>query len=411
MTKHEKPSHLFSDYDLSKVLEGSEAEMLHEIDALDPNRILDVSIDELSDYFQTKYCATPISLDVEKTTVAQEEVDVGIRRQPNRVIGHRIRPHSTKGVRVSFFVPFDGNEMLFRCRSSRYTLDPPKAIVRKDVLIFTYSPSTDDGAVVRQEFDREFGLLREWVGWINQQVTPYNGSIGEKAKQRIERRRQKLIKDRGLVSGLGFPVRKRADAPDTYIVPTRRKKIPFPKPTTTASSTVEPMLEAAVYDDILSIISNMVAVMERSPKTFEAMGEEALRQHFLVQLNGQFEGQATGETFNFEGKTDILIRHEGKNIFIAECKFWTGPESLRKTLDQLLRYLSWRDTKTAIILFNRNRSFSTVLSKIPEVMKAHPSFLREEDYASESGFRFIVHHSDDKDREMTVTILAFEVPS
>jgi hypothetical protein len=31
-----------------------------------------------------------------------------------------------------------------------------------------------------------------------------------------------------------------------------------------------------------------------------------------------FKGQATGETFNFQGKTDILIRVEGKNVSIAE---------------------------------------------------------------------------------------------
>jgi len=45
------------------------------------------------------------------------------------------------------------------------------------------------------------------------------------------------------------------------------------------------------------------------------MDEESIRQHFLVQLNGQYEGQATGETFNFEGKTDILVRSEGKKHF------------------------------------------------------------------------------------------------
>jgi hypothetical protein len=37
-----------------------------------------------------------------------------------------------------------------------------------------------------------------------------------------------------------------------------------------------------------------------------------------VQLNRHFEGAATGETFNHRGKTDILIRVDGKNIFIAE---------------------------------------------------------------------------------------------
>ena len=50
----------------------------------------------------------------------------------------------------------------------------------------------------------------------------------------------------------------------------------------------------------------MVAVIERSPAAFRRMKEGELRQHFLVQLNG-YEGQATGETFNFEGKTHVLI--------------------------------------------------------------------------------------------------------
>jgi len=99
-------------------------------------------------------------------------------------------------------------------------------------------------------------------------------------------------------------------------------------------------------------MQNMVTVIERSPSAFKNMQEEDIRQHFLVQLNGQYEGQATGETFNLEGKTDILIRVEGKNIFIAECKFWKGPESLKKAIDQLLDYTTWRDTKTAIVVFN-----------------------------------------------------------
>ena len=76
-------------------------------------------------------------------------------------------------------------------------------------------------------------------------------------------------------------------------------------------------------------MKNMVQVMELSPHAFLDMGEEDLRYHFLVQLNGAFKGQATGETFNFQGKTDILIRVDGRNVFIAECKFWDGPQSIR----------------------------------------------------------------------------------
>ena len=98
----------------------------------------------------------------------------------------------------------------------------------------------------------------------------------------------------------------------------------------------EPALSNEDYQEILRIMKNMVQVMELSPHAFSDMGEEDLRSHFLVQLNGAFQGQATGETFNFQGKTDILIRVDGKNIFIGECKFWKGEKAFLATLDQLL---------------------------------------------------------------------------
>jgi hypothetical protein len=141
------------------------------------------------------------------------------------------------------------------------------------------------------------------------------------------------------------------------------------------------------------------------------MDEEALRSHFLVQLNGHYEGQATGETFNYQGKTDILIRSEGRNIFVAECKFWGGPKKLTETIDQLLGYSCWRDTKVAVILFNRNKDFSKVLEAIPAAVKAHPNRKRDLGPISETNFRYVFAHRDDRNREMVLTVLAFDVPS
>lgn len=73
-------------------------------------------------------------------------------------------------------------------------------------------------------------------------------------------------------------------------------------------------------------------------------------------------------------------------------------------------YTSGRDTKTAIIIFNRNKNFSDVLSAIPDVVKEHPNYKRELSYASETGFKYQLHHRDDPNRELIMTILAFEVP-
>jgi hypothetical protein len=48
----------------------------------------------------------------------------------------------------------------------------------------------------------------------------------------------------------------------------------------------------------------MSFVMERNPRVFSTAPEETIRDHYLVQLNGQYEGSATGETFNGQGRTN-----------------------------------------------------------------------------------------------------------
>jgi hypothetical protein len=100
------------------------------------------------------------------------------------------------------------------------------------------------------------------------------------------------------------------------------------------------------YKQILEIIQNMSIAMERSPTAFAKLEEEHLRFHFLIQLNGVYEGEAMGEAFNYQGKTDILVRSGGHNLFIAECKFWGGEQVLLDTTDQLFRYVTWREGET-----------------------------------------------------------------
>ena len=200
--------------------------------------------------------------------------------------------------------------------------------------------------------------------------------------------------------------------PQTYAPPeVRRKAVPVMPPASAAPFAPEPALDLATYEHILSVVQNMTHVMERSPTAFRAMGEEDIRQHFLVQLNGQFEGAATGETFNVGGKTDILLRANDRNVFIAECKFWKGPKLYGETITQLLSYTGWRDTKTAILVFNRDTAVSTVLAGVETETKKHPQFKRQVQWPHESGFRYILHYANDPNREVMVTVLVFDVPS
>jgi hypothetical protein len=178
-----------------------------------------------------------------------------------------------------------------------------------------------------------------------------------------------------------------------------------------ASLAVHESLLLKDYEKILQIVTNVAMAMERSPDAFAGLGEEHIRQHLVVQLNGQFPGRVTAETFNYYGKTDILIRRENDNIFVAECKFWKGAAAFAEAIDQLLRYATWRDTRLALFIFNRRRNLSNVLSQISSALKQHPAFLREEAYDTKRGFRAYLAHSGDPEQQLLITILVFDLPN
>jgi hypothetical protein len=154
----------------------------------------------------------------------------------------------------------------------------------------------------------------------------------------------------------------------------------------------------------------MVRVMEQSPEAFSSLGEQDLRTHFLIQLNGQFEGRASGETFHGSGRTDILLQEQDRSVFIAECKFWDGPASLTAAIDQLLDYATWRDAKAAVLLFNRNADFSAVVEQVPEVIKAHTQTRGPVAVLSQTVFRSRLKQRDDSVREITLTTLVYNIP-
>lgn len=403
---------LFNKYELSSVIENHMQKMNEEINNLERNYVLSVSSDDLCKYYEHEYCINSIQLYKDKIYIKRhDDARVDVRHDPKRAIFDRSRPHYVQGTSVTFALPYVGDEILFFCRPSSFSLNYPRAQITEDEIIMTYYVTDTDSANLKGDFFKRIKEIEEYLNTISTDIKPFNDTLSGQIKAAIESRKHKVLKDQGMVAALGFPLKESTDSPKTYTVPDIKKKIVIKKPAATSTPfTPEPTLDMENYEAILEIVSNMVIVMERSPRAFVDMEEEDLRTHFLVQLNGHFEGQATGETFNYEGKTDILIRVKGKNIFIAECLYWDGPKSLQKKIDQLLGYTSWRDTKAAILIFNRAVSLSTVVSKVAEIVSAHPNFKRQLEYKSETGFRFILHHTGDKNRELYLTISVFDVP-
>jgi hypothetical protein len=265
------------------------------------------------------------------------------------------------------------------------------------------------------ELGKLMEALQAYVADCLQRIQSFAGTVKDQlldaARQPLRQRYAELQADKNAreqFARLGFPLRRRNDEVSQAYVPLVKKVLPIPD----APRTLEenPYITMEAYEDVLRTITAMAHGFERSPSAFREMGEEDLRMVLLIGLNAVYEGKATGETFN-NGKTDILIRVGDRNVFIAECFVWDGVKTAQSKLDdQLMTYTMWRDTKTALIVFNRTKSLTAVVRKLREAVKSHPQFVRELPYNSETGFRCQFRRKDDPERLFYLTCLVFDVP-
>lgn len=405
-------NYLFSKIDWSSAERNQRALLEDEIAKLSKNQLLNTPIDELCTDFVEKYRVNiPILKKDEIQVESPREMQIDISQDPMRAVFDRSKPCFITGTEVKINVPFIGDADAFTIKPTIYSFSPHSGVIRDKTLVIFTSGVDLEAEQVSQEINNALDKIDDVLTTLRQKADSLNSQLDSIARRCITQRRDKLIADQKLVESLGFKLKERPDSPKTYVAPEVRRKIrpKLPDPNTPQEK-IEIILAEADYEHILSVIDNMAKVMERSPSAFTTMDEESLRWHFLVQLNGHYEGQAMGETFNYEGKTDILIRSEGRNIFIAECKYWNGAKKLTETLNQILGYSAWRDTKVAVIIFNRNKNFTNVLETIKSTTNEHANCKQELDQPSESSFRFIFTHRDDLDRELTLTIVAFDVP-
>jgi hypothetical protein len=402
---------LFASQDLGEFLRQKSGEMTSEVESIDSNRILNTAPADLSSYLVDKYKLEAPTLRRDEWQIDQKESKKDVSRDPNRWFRDQTQPFYVPSQQIRVEVPFAGDPNFFYVRPSQFNLNPPLARIQEGLLVITYEVAHDEQLELRPQIDRALAEIDQHLEWIRKDVNGFNLRLENDALQAIAYRRQRLLQNQNRMVALGIPLRVRPNAPATYAVPTVRRKVaPVLPPASETPYSPEPALDNENYEHILKVIQNMAHVMERSPSAFKEMGEEDLRQHFLVQLNGQFEGNATAETFNAGGKTDILLRVNDRNVFIAECKFWKGPRHFSEAIDQLLSYAAWRDTKTALLVFNRGTGLTTVLAGIKEALETHSNFKRPVAWAHESGYRYVFSHREDPNRELIVTAIIFNVP-
>lgn len=260
----------------------------------------------------------------------------------------------------------------------------------------------------KQAFAPNYDCLRRDVGSLNNE-------LNSKALIEVRNRKAELQSKNSYLADLGFPLKNSENVPSTYTVPP-----PVLKPkinietsgNTKVPHRTTPRIDDKTYFEILKRIDETGKTFERLPAVYSGKSENNLRDHILLNLAPSFDqATSTGETFSVKGKTDILIKYGADVLFIAECKFWTGPIGLQEAISQLLGYLTFRDSKISLIVFVETKGISAVLQQIDNQVLNHSNFLRKSHKTSDHWFNYVFHLNGDPGTEIQIAILTYHLPN
>jgi len=383
------------------------AKIKSEIEGKGKEYILGVDEEEFKAYLIDHYTLEPLSIDydsesVDEPTVSKEWVESRLHREK----------YQTEVFNFTIRYKFTGSSVLFRVQPSSWTMTSAEISVNEQSSTVSFSfklYKKDPEEFKRTKSDYQRRAFTN-LGNTNQVAISWMQSLPGTVNSLFQQQKNKYLQENDFFTAINVKVNK--DTTSVFTAPTIKKKIiPQPSVSKHKEFSSEPMMAKEMYDDILKVIYDLGKSMEKKPSTYKEKDEEGIRDQFLLVLETRYDSTtASGETFNRGGKTDIILKYakDGSNLFVAECKVWRGASEFHKAISQLFdRYLTWRDSKAALMLFVTNRDFTNVIDTIKKETPNHPYFLKSTGTRGETSFSFHFHLPQDKDKVVFLEIIAF----
>lgn len=406
-------NYLFSEGDLAGVLDANKCRIRELVEAIPREQFLATSTDTLCEHIVAQLAVAPLVLHEDKMTMGHAETKIDVTHRFEYGGSLDGRPVMADGHLLKFYVPFSGDHDLWRLRPSTFSLNPPRGDIdaRRKLLTLSFAnTSQTEQTWFKQQLENTLASIRQSIATQSNQIQWYNASLPKAVQEAVAYRREQLSKLHGLVSAFDIPLARKPGMPEYKPVDVSpRKQIQLPK-VPVAGFKPEPAIADDLYEAILANIRHMGATFEGTPQTYQALGEEGLRDILLASLNSVYQGRAAGEVFRHYGKTDIRIEEETRSAFVAECKLWGGEQVLVSALEQLLDYLTWRDCKASLVLFNKGvAGFAGIQETIAASLRARSNFLREKSGQPAGEWRFVFRSREDAGREVTVHVFCFNL--
>lgn len=383
---------------LDDYLRGRLKRALDELAGIDPHMILSENVDVVVASLMGRHMPSEITIDWDGATRSPvTEVTTQVHDQFDRD-----EVYTVPASRVVVAFPIGGTTEMLDYQASTFSVSGKYGKVSGGSVIVEVVERTLNAETIRAQVDRVKKDIGQRAAWANGDLAAFRTTAEQSIRTAFERRKERILNDRAVEDALGIPVR--TTATPRPPVPARRTHVTLQARKAQAGFVPEPVLDDAIYQDILQQVRAWVTSLERTPATAAKLDEEELRDLLLGNLNTYWQGGAGGELFNGSGKTDILIRHGDRNVFIGECKVWHGPKGVTDALDQLLGYLVWRDSKAALVMFIKTKDPKATVDKLHAAMEAHPSYALTKDATDPASRVDYIITADDEGRRVSLAV-------
>ncbi len=366
---------------------------------MNPDLLLTENQDVLVAALIEKHLPQPVTVSWDEVTRSQV-IEVSLQVQDPFERGAN---YTVAGSKVILTFPLTGTSDMLAYRASTYSYSSMRGEVSGNAIVLEVADRTLTAEVVQSRIDQLRQDIDKRAGWANEDLRRFTEVAKEELKSLYLSRKERILHDREVEEALGIPVRS-SDA-RRQPVPACRKQVALETRRAQAEFVPEPELAEAIYREVLDVVQSWARSLERTPKTSNKLDEEELRDLLLGTLNGYWSGAAGGELFNGSGKTDILIRFNNRNVFIAECKIWRGRKTASEAIGQLLSYLVWRDTKAAIVMFIKTADPAVTMERLHAAVESHPQYVLTKDSTEPQKQVDYVFTADTEGRRISLAII------
>ncbi len=366
------------------------------------------SKERITEHIMATYELEPLELQVNEKSQDVIETEVDVSGNYNFIHAFDDEPTHVPGYKVVVHIPYRGSEALFSVQPSTHTLRNFSADAIGGELSFSkeFLQDSTDAKDIERAINSEIAFYQKEISYLDNDLMGFNDRLRRAIEGAVENRYQQIGKLDSIKLALKIPLEKTSNPSPLNQAKVIVKKI---APLSVRKEKPGACISDSDYEHILDSMRSAGASME-SNRASEFQDEEALRDVMLVVLSGAItSGIAGGELFHKKGKTDISIPFENKATFVAECKLWKGSKYINEGVSQLLGYITWRDAKTAMVIFNKdNTNFSAIQNQIEDIFMSRQDYIKTINQR-DGEWRFVLTKPDDPGRQIEVHVLLFDL--